>query len=57
MGRSECAGGAAVAGDHPRNEGADPGPKGRGRFTIECGALEDFDRVVRMLKGYVPRSA
>jgi ParB family chromosome partitioning protein len=25
--------------------------KGKGKITIEYGTLEDFDRVVRMLKG------
>lgn len=31
--------------------------KGKGKITIEYGTLEDFDRVVRMLKGKVPGSA
>ena len=31
--------------------------KGRGKIVIEYGTLEDFDRVVRMLKGKVPGSA
>jgi ParB family transcriptional regulator, chromosome partitioning protein len=31
--------------------------RGKGKITIEYGTLEDFDRVVRMLKGKVPGSA
>lgn len=31
--------------------------KGRGKIVIEYGTLDDFDRVVRMLKGKVPGSA
>jgi len=31
--------------------------KGKGKITIEYGTIEDFDRVVRMLKGKVPGSA
>jgi ParB family transcriptional regulator, chromosome partitioning protein len=31
--------------------------RGRGKIVIEYGTLEDFDRVVRMLKGKVPGSA
>ena len=30
--------------------------KGKGKITIEYGTLEDFDRVVRMLKGKVAGS-
>ena len=31
--------------------------RGKGKITIEYGTLEDFDRVVRMLKGKVAGSA
>ena len=31
--------------------------KGKGKITIEYGTLEEFDRVVRMLKGKVAGSA
>jgi hypothetical protein len=35
-------------------EGCGRGTEGKGKITIEYGTLEDFDRVLRRLKGKVP---